>query len=54
MNMKSMMIAGILVLTPMAGFAMGCSGGHGKQAMSCAEGTIYDADKGACVPLISS
>jgi hypothetical protein len=30
-----------------------CSRGH-DQAMSCADGQSYDAQTGACVPLISS
>lgn len=36
-----------LVVAPGLSFAQGCD--HGKQAMSCAEGTVYDSVSGSCV-----
>ena len=31
-----------------------CSWGHEKQAMSCAEGSVYDADSNSCQVISSS
>ncbi len=36
-----------LALAPGLALAAGCS--HGKQAMSCAEGSVYDSATGTCV-----
>ncbi|WP_166434062.1 hypothetical protein [Roseovarius spongiae] len=45
----------VLTLAPTLALAMGCSHDRVKtQAMSCAEGSTYDAGTGACVPLASS
>ena len=55
MKIKMTVAALLLTLTPGLAFAMGCSGGDhsSKQAsMSCAEGTLFDADTNTCVPLI--
>lgn len=41
-----------LVLAPGLAFAM-CSRDH-DQAMTCAEGTVYNAETGSCVPQVSS
>jgi len=49
--MKTTIIAAILALSPAIGFAMGCSGAKHETAMSCAEGTVYNADSAACEPL---
>lgn len=54
MTVKTLIIAGVVALTPMMSFAMGCQNGHSEQASSCAEGTAWDADLGACVPSVSS
>ena len=51
--MKTTLIAALLALTPALGFAMGCSSKH-ETAMSCAEGSIWNAEAGACTPLASS
>lgn len=40
-----------LIVAPSLGFAMGCSGGQHKQAMSCAEGTAYDSATKTCLPV---
>ncbi|RED14052.1 adenylosuccinate lyase [Pontivivens insulae] len=45
--MKTAIVAALLILSPAAAFAAGCSGSH--QAMSCADGTTYDAQSGTCV-----
>ena len=47
MKMKIALTAGTLMLLPSLGMAMGCN--HSKQAMSCAAGTVYDADSHTCV-----
>ena len=49
--MKTTIIAAILALTPAIGFAMGCSGAKHDTAMSCAEGTMYNAETGTCAPV---
>lgn len=48
---KTLLAAAALATLPALGFAA-CSGSH--QAMSCAEGTVWDADSGTCVSQISS
>jgi len=52
--MKTTIIAAILALSPAIGFAMGCGGAKHDTAMSCAEGTLYDAKTGTCAPLTTS
>ncbi len=47
MKMKIALTAATLMLLPSLGMAMGCN--HSKQAMSCAAGTVYDADSHTCV-----
>lgn len=52
MTLKTILAAAALTLTSgVAGFA--CPA-HNHQAMSCIEGTTWDADAKACVPQISS
>lgn len=43
----------IALLTPGLAFAMGCNKSH-QEAMSCAEGTAWDADSKTCKPLAGS
>ena len=50
--MKTIVIAALVTLST-AVSALACSN-HEKHAMSCAEGTIYDAEAKNCVPLTSS
>ena len=47
MKIKTAAFALALSILPAIGYANGCS--HDRQAMSCAEGTVYDAEAGACV-----
>lgn len=51
MTIKTAAFAFAIVLAPTLAVAEGCSWGKSHQAMSCAQGTTYDADKGACVPV---
>lgn len=56
MRTKILLTTAILTIAPTLALAMGCSYDlHGQEArMSCAEGTTWDADSGACVPSVSS
>ncbi|MCV2891519.1 chitin-binding domain-containing protein [Lentibacter sp. XHP0401] len=50
--MNKLVLATAFILS--ASFAAAeCNRGH-EQAMSCAEGQSYDAQTGACVPLVNS
>ncbi|MEM9757385.1 MAG: hypothetical protein AAF914_15390, partial [Pseudomonadota bacterium] len=54
MRLKTLITAFFLALTPAAAFAEGCSWGHIETTSSCAEGATWDAEAGACVPIVSS
>ena len=43
----------VLVLALLPGLAA-AQCGHERQAMSCAEGSQYDAETGTCVPVVTS
>lgn len=46
--MRMLMVAAVLLASPYAAFA-GCSGDHAaQQAMSCAEGTMWDPQTRSC------
>ncbi len=45
--MRTLLTCLVLTLAPAAAFAA-C--GHDRTAMSCSDGTIYDADQQRCVP----
>ncbi|UWR21312.1 hypothetical protein [Sulfitobacter sp. S190] len=47
MKLKITLAAVLLTALPSLAAAAGCS--YGKQAMSCAEGSIYDSETGTCV-----
>ncbi len=49
MKTKTMLVAVALTLAPTLSLAMGCNHSKQQQAMSCAEGSVYDAEKGTCV-----
>lgn len=49
--MKTALTVFVLALLPGLAAAQ-CS--HERQAMSCAEGTSYDAESGTCVPVATS
>ena len=51
MKTKTLALALALLAAPTLSLAEGCNYGKHQQAMSCAEGSVYDADKGACVPV---
>lgn len=47
---RTMVCAAMLTVLPALSYA-GCSGSH--QAMSCAEGTVWDADTQTCVEQVT-
>ncbi|WP_300029184.1 hypothetical protein [uncultured Roseobacter sp.] len=47
MTIRTLAAALALALTPALAFAEGCN--YDTQAMSCADGTVYDAASGTCV-----
>jgi len=49
MKLTALLTALVLTAAPSFAFAMGCSGGHQEASMSCANGTIWDADSKTCV-----
>lgn len=49
--LKTLLTAAILAVTPIVAAAM-C--GHDQQAMTCAEGFVYDAETGTCVTSATS
>lgn len=51
--MKTLLTALALTALPSLAIAMGCSYGHTTASMSCAEGTVLDAETGTCVPTTS-
>ncbi len=49
MTIKTLLAAAALVVAPTLGLAMGCSSSkHETQAMSCADGTVYDPATNTC------
>ncbi len=53
--MKTLLTALTLTILPTFAFAMGCSTyEHTTAQMSCAEGTVLDAESGTCVPATTS
>lgn len=54
MHLKTFLTAAILSLAPLSAMAM-CSGaGMEQHAMSCIEGTQWDAEAGTCTPVTTS
>ena len=49
MTIKTLAAAVALTLTPVLAYSQ-CSFGKQQAAMSCAEGSVYDAQSGTCVP----
>ncbi|MDA7424518.1 chitin-binding domain-containing protein [Thalassococcus lentus] len=47
MKFKMLLTTAALVLAPAFAANAACSG-HEKQVMSCAEGSVYDAETGSC------
>ena len=56
MTIKTAALTAVLALAPSLALAMGCSGfGHEtEQAMSCAEGTVWDAETETCIEQVTS
>jgi hypothetical protein len=48
MTIKTLLTTAALVLAPAMAAQAACSG-HSQQAMSCGEGSQWNADKGECV-----
>jgi hypothetical protein len=42
----------VLVSSPLAAWAA-CTGASDQQAMSCAEGMLWDQEMNACVPVVT-
>lgn len=54
MTIKTLATAVALTLLPAMSFAYECNSNKQKQAaMSCAAGTVFDSNAGACVPTTS-
>ena len=55
MKIKTLLAASVLLMAPMMAHAQ-CSWSHGAEeaAISCADGTTWDADAMTCVAVISS
>lgn len=47
---KTLLAAAALAIVPALGFAA-CSGSH--QAMSCADGMVWDPERGSCVSQVT-
>ncbi len=55
MKIKTAIATLALALAPGFALAMGCSTDHqSEQAMSCAEGMVWDTEAGACVEQVTS
>jgi len=55
MTIKTAVATLALALAPSFALAMGCSINHqSEQAMSCAEGMVWDAEAGACTEHVTS
>ncbi len=48
MTTKTLFAAAVLALTPALAMAECSWGKHEQQAMTCADGTVYDADSNTC------
>lgn len=46
MTIKTLLTAAALAVAP--AFAFAACGGHSQQAMSCADGLVYDTESGTC------
>lgn len=54
MKMKILTAAFALAMVPGLAVAKSCNYGKSEQAMSCAEGSSWDATAGTCMPVASS
>ena len=53
MSFKTLLVAATFAVTSATASFASCAW-HEQSAMSCAEGTVYDAETQACVPQVSS
>ncbi len=56
MKTKMLLATLALVISPGVSLAQGCDSGHTKEqvVMSCAEGSVFDAETQNCVPQTTS
>jgi hypothetical protein len=55
MSIKTMLFAAVMAVLPGLSFAMCTGDSHASQeAMTCADGTQWDAETATCVPVTSS
>ncbi|WP_425102167.1 chitin binding peritrophin-A domain-containing protein [Tropicibacter sp. S64] len=47
MTFKTLLTAAVLLIGPVLPVYAACSG-HSSQAMTCAEGSVYDPETGTC------
>lgn len=50
---RTIILSSILALGTTGAAIAGCSG-HSQQAMTCADGTVWDSATQTCIPLTSS
>ena len=53
MKIKTTLAVLALMCAPSLALAMGCSSQH-EQAMSCSEGSVWDAESRSCKPQVNS
>ena len=53
MTVKTVLAAAALALTPMLATAQCFGEAHEQQAMTCAEGHVFDAESNSCVVIAS-
>ncbi|GAB4293733.1 MAG: hypothetical protein Kow0058_11960 [Roseovarius sp.] len=53
MTIRTVLLSLAIAAASVSQAAAGCAF-HDKQAMSCAEGSVYDPQSGSCVPAQSS
>lgn len=53
MTAKTLLISAALTVLPGVAMALGCIHGQEQQAMSCAQGALWDSDTQSCKPIVS-
>lgn len=53
MTFRTLVVAAILAAAPTFSFAM-CNWQHTQEAMTCAEGMVWDAETETCIEQVSS
>ncbi len=54
MSFKTIFVTAILTLSPIVALAQSCHERHDQQAMSCAEGMVWDEATSTCVTQTTS